>query len=235
VPTIEQILHVLRHMPNDTDIQYRNRAVIAFTLLTGARDGAVASLKLKHVDVVAGKIVQDAREVRTKFSKTFTTWFFPVDKEVRDIVIDWVRHLETKILFGPNDPLFPASHVVLDKDYQFQAAGLSRLHWSNATPIRAIFREAFTNAGLPYVNPHSFRKTLAQIGERMCRTPEEFKAWSQNLGHEQVLTTFSSYGQVAGDRQAELLRNIGRRRETGAQNPEILERLMKLLQSGSAV
>ena len=124
---------------------------------------------------------------------------------------------------------------MLDKDHQFQAAGLSRLHWSNTTPISAIFKEAFTNAGLPYANPHAFRKTLAQIGERMCRTPEEFKAWSQNLGHEQVLTTFSSYGQVASDRQAELLRNIGRRRETGAQNPEILERLMKLLQSGSAV
>jgi integrase len=221
VPTSQQILHVLRHMPDDTEIHNRNRAVIAFTLLTGARDGAVASLKLKHVDVVAGKIVQDAREVRTKFSKTFTTWFFPVDQGVRDIVIDWVRHLETKMLFGPNDPLFPASHVVLDKDHQFQAAGLSRLHWSNATPIRAIFREAFINAGLPYANPHSFRKTLAQLGERMCRTPEEFKAWSQNLGHEQVLTTFSSYGNVASDRQAELLRSIGQRREPSAPNPQV--------------
>jgi hypothetical protein len=56
------------------------------TLLTGARDGAVSSLKIKHIDVVAGKIVQDAREVRTKFSKTFATWFFPVDQEARDIV-----------------------------------------------------------------------------------------------------------------------------------------------------
>jgi hypothetical protein len=42
---------------------------------------------------------------------------------------------------------------------------------------------------------------LSQLGERLCRTPEEFKAWSQNLGHEQVLTTFSSYGQVAAERQ----------------------------------
>ena len=41
-----------------------------------------------------------------------------------------------------------------------------------------------------------FRKTLAQFGERVCETPEAFKAWSQNLGHENVLTTFASYGQV---------------------------------------
>ena len=44
-----------------TDIELRNRAVMAFTLLTGARDGAIASPKLKHVDVLDGKVVQDAR------------------------------------------------------------------------------------------------------------------------------------------------------------------------------
>jgi hypothetical protein len=55
-----------------------------------------------------------------------------------------------------------------------------------------------------------FRKTLAQFGERVCETPEAFKAWSQNLGHENVLTTFASYGQVATPRQAELIRELGK-------------------------
>jgi hypothetical protein len=50
----------------------------------------------------------------------------------------------------------------------------------------AIFRGAFTLARLTYFNPHSFRKALAQLGERVCRTPEELKAWSQNLGHEDI-------------------------------------------------
>jgi integrase len=167
----------------------RNRTVVALTLLTGARDGAIASLKRKHIDVVEGKVVQDAREVRTKFSKTITTWFFPVGDDIRQIVVDWIGYLTNEKLFGPADPLFPATQVVQDQDYQFQAGGLSRQHWANATPIRMIFREAFAGAGLAYVNPHSFRKTLAQLGERLCRTPQEFKAWSQNLGHEQVLTT----------------------------------------------
>jgi site-specific recombinase XerD len=92
VPNIEQIRHVLQTMPAVTDIELRNRAVVAFTLLTGARDGAIASLKLKHVDVAEGKLVQDAREVRTKFAKTFTTWFFPVGDDVRQIVVDWVTY-----------------------------------------------------------------------------------------------------------------------------------------------
>ena len=78
---------------------------------------------------------------------------------------------------------------------QFEAAGLERKHWSTAAPIRAIFREAFAAAGLPYFNPHSFRNTLVQLGQTVCQTPEEFKAWSQNLGHEGVLTTFSAMGR----------------------------------------
>jgi integrase/recombinase XerD len=235
VPTIDQIRHVLQNMPDATDIKLRNRAVVAFILLTGARDGAIASLKCKHVDIVEGKVVQDAREVHTKFSKTFTTWFFPVGEDVRQIVATWVEYLAKEKLFGPVDPLFPATEIVQDQYHLFQTGGLSRAHWSNATPIRTIFKEAFASAGLAYANPHSFRKTLAQLGERLCRTPEEFKAWSQNLGHEQVLTTFSSYGQVASNRQAELLRSMGQRRETSAPDSEMLEQLMKLLQSRRAL
>ena len=86
--------------------------------------------------------------------------------------------------------------------------GLKRNHWSNATPIRKIFRDAFEGAGLPYFNPHSFRNTLVRLGESICQTPEEFKAWSQNLGHEKVLTTFYSYGEVGNQRQGEIIKDL---------------------------
>jgi hypothetical protein len=85
---------------------------------------------------------------------------------------------------------------------------LGRDHWRSASPIRKIFREAFERAGLPYFNPHSFRNTLVQLGQEICQTPEEFKAWSQNLGHEQVLTTFVSYGEVTSQRQGEIIRSL---------------------------
>ncbi len=51
MPTLEQIRHVLATMPVVSEIERRNRALIAFTLLTIARDGAIASLKLKHIDM----------------------------------------------------------------------------------------------------------------------------------------------------------------------------------------
>ena len=43
-------------------------------------------MKLKHVDLAAGAVYQDAREVKTKFSKSFTTFFFPVGDDIRQIV-----------------------------------------------------------------------------------------------------------------------------------------------------
>ncbi|MCZ8185037.1 MAG: tyrosine-type recombinase/integrase [Beijerinckiaceae bacterium] len=203
-PSLEQIAHVLSVMPHGTDIEKRNRALVACAILTGARDDALASLSLRHIDCTARTVFQDAREVRTKRRKTFTTWFFPVGDEVEAIVAEWVAHLRGHLLFGPDDPLFPATRVAVGESGSFEAMGLVRQHWSNATPIRTIFREAFTAAGLPYFNPHSFRTTLVLLGEKVCRSPEEFKAWSQNLGHEKVLTTFTSYGNVASHRQAEI-------------------------------
>lgn len=204
VPTLDQIRHVLAIMPARTDIERRDRALLAFTLLSGARDNAIASMSLKHVDLDRRVVHQDAREVRTKRAKTFTSSFFPVGAEIEAIVVDWIDHLRKVALFGDNDPLFPATRVAPNDTGSFAPTGLDRRHWKNTGAIRRIFREAFESAGLPYFNPHSFRKTLAQLGEQVCRTPEEFKAWSQNLGHEQVLTTFISYGQVAGHRQQEI-------------------------------
>ena len=54
-PTLEQVNRVISMMPDNTAIERRNRALIAFTLLTGARDGAIASMKLKHIDLAENK------------------------------------------------------------------------------------------------------------------------------------------------------------------------------------
>ena len=45
----------------------------------------------------------------TKFSKTFTTFFFPVGDEIFQIVVAWVTYLRQDRLWGNDDPLFPAT------------------------------------------------------------------------------------------------------------------------------
>jgi len=184
------------------------RTLIAFTILTGARDGAIASFKLRHIDIADGTIDQDAREVRTKFAKSFVTTFFPVGDDIRAVVADWVAYLRTDKLWELHDPVFPATKVTVGDNLRFGAAGLDRKHWSSGGPIRVIFKEAFTAASLPYFNPRSFRKTPALLGGQKCKTPDEYKAWAQNLGHEDVLTTFCSYGDVNSYRQAEIMRSF---------------------------
>jgi integrase len=235
VPTLEQIHHVIAQMPHVTDIEKRDRAVVAFTILTGARDGAIVSFRLKHLDLVGGRLDQDAREVSTKFSKTFPTWFFPVGGEALAVVTDWVAHLRS-LHWGDDDPLFPATKVVPGPAGGFTAAGLDRRPWSTASRVRAIFRTAFEAAALPYFNPHAFRDTLAVLGERVTRSPEEFKAWSQNLGHEGVLTTFSSYGAVPARRQSDIMRELAVRvaATTGGGEADILDQIQALISARSA-
>jgi len=206
--TVEQIKHVLQLMPNDSPIEKRDRALIAFTLLTGARDSAIASFKLKHIDFNTDTLYQDAREVNTKFSKTITTCFFPVGEEVRAIVLDWVEYLKRECLFGHDAPLFPKTKMSQDSNHNFKVSGLSDEHWRNTTPIRRIFNAAFSLADLPSFKPHSFRNTLVFLGEQRCQSAEQFKAWSQNLGHEGVLTTFYSYGEVQESRQADIFKQF---------------------------
>jgi integrase/recombinase XerD len=224
VPTLEQIKHVIESMPNHSAIERRNRALIAFTLLTGARDSAIASMKLKHVDLVVNCVFQDAREVNTKFSKTFMTYFFPTGDAIQQIVYEWVRYLKEELLWGNDDPLFPKTNVIVGEDRVFKPSGLKREHWSNASPIRTIFRDAFESAGLPYFNPHSFRKTLVTLGLQLCQTPEEFKSWSQNLGHEDVLTTLYSYGEVQQHRQGEIIQQLKLPRSVANQNADEIAR-----------
>ncbi|EGR3920094.1 site-specific integrase [Vibrio cholerae] len=208
IPTIEQVTKVLQAMPSTTNVEMRDRALVAFTLLTGARDSAIASLKLKHISLAEHSLYQDAREVKTKFSKTFTTYFFPVGELPLQIVTEWVSYLTNELSFGPEAPLFPKTKVKNSPNFQFEAMGLTKEHWTTANPIRRIFKQSFKLAELPYYNPHSFRNTLARLGEQLCSNAEEFKAWSQNLGHEGVLTTFYSYGDVSDYRQAELLKKL---------------------------
>lgn len=208
-PSLEQIRHVLATMPTDTEVQRRDRAVIAFTILSGARDNAVASMSLKHVDLERRRVFQDPRGgVRTKAAKTINSLFFPVGDDIERIVADWILYLRKDRLYGPDDPLFPKSATSLGENGHFENSGLSRMHWQDAAPIRRIFREAFERAGLPYFNPHSFRRTLALLADKKCRNTEDLKAWSQNLGHAGLLVTLTSYGAIAQHRQDEIFREL---------------------------
>jgi integrase len=228
VPTLDQVHHVLSTMPADTVLERRDRALIAFAALTGARVGALASFRLGHVNIVEGYVEQDARTVRTKFAKTFRTFLMPIEGEALAAFVDWTRELERDHLWGIDAPLFPATQMRLDENGGFRATGILRSGWSTTQPINAIFRRAFEGAGLPYFNPHSFRDMLVRYAMTLDVSPEAMKAWSQNIGHADVMTTFTSYGSVPTHRQGELIR-ISTTATTAQFDPKQIASLQALL------
>ena len=126
VPPLDDIRKALAAMPTDTVLERRDRAVVAFALVSGARDNAIASFSLKRIDLAARTVFQDAREVRTKNAKTFASTFFPGGGDFEAITpngsASWRRRG-----FEPDDPLFPATRMAQGANRHFVAVGLERV------------------------------------------------------------------------------------------------------------
>lgn len=74
--------------------------------------------------------------------------------------------------------------------------------WRRARPTLCI-RDSRKQARMAAINRALQRAARADTAVLYV------KAWSQNLGHEKVLTTFLSYGQVDTPRQGEIIRSLG--------------------------
>lgn len=219
-PSPAQARHVIKTMSTGTVIERRNRALLAFLFLTASREGAAISLLLRNLDLKSGCVQFDGRYVDTKFGKSFSTGFYPFGEFAEVILEDWATELTQTHLFGATDPLFPKTKVAVGESHRFEAVGISREPWKSASSAAKIFKKAFSDAGLPPFSPHRVRDTMTELANDHCRTPEDFKAWSQNMGHDDVLTTFSSYGTVPPGRQMELM---GRFRKRGVQDDSLIE------------
>ena len=109
VPTIDQFEVVVAKMTSETLLECRDRAIIAFLILFGARDGSIPSFKLHHLNLVKRTLFHDARSVKTKGAKIFISIFFPVSDLFVTILTEYVSRLTEEERFGPDDPLFPAA------------------------------------------------------------------------------------------------------------------------------
>lgn len=235
-PTLDEVNQVLDGAPCRNAVEKRDRAIIAFTLLTGMRDAAIASLPLGMVNVEKGEVFQDARDVITKNAKTSHTYFFPIAGNAREIVSDWIFYLRNELGYSDEDPLFPKTEVSVGESGGFIVTGLICEFWTSAAPIRRIFKERFEAAGLRYFNPHSIRKTLMRVAYDMKIDAEALKAWSQNLSHENLATSLNSYGKVHDWRTAEIMQALAMRKDPSSTNeadlvppPEMQEWLSKIL------
>ena len=210
-PTLNQLESTVRTMPEKTDIEKRNKGMFAFVIITCVRNDALITLKMKDIDVEKKTAWQDPKHVRTKRRKGIVTGFVrAVMPLAEDIVLEWIKYATEVLELKPNDPIFPKTRIAPSPlTGVFETQGLSNEHWANTQPVREIFKEAFKSDNEQYFNPHLFRNTVIQWALKNC-TQYEFKALSQNFGHEHAMTTYNAYGNLRENQQLEAIANIGK-------------------------
>lgn len=189
IPSLQEIKSIVRHIKPLSEIDRRDRALIAFLILTGMRISAVVSLPIQAFDPIKLIITQDpALGVKTKNSKKILSTFLPISwEEGEKIVMDWYSFLKNEKGFTPQKPLFPSGSG-------FSLKKVSDNFWQTSSPAREMVRERCADAGISYYNPHSFRHSAVAFMSERGLTEADKRSISLVLGHENIGTTFGVYG-----------------------------------------
>ncbi len=213
-PSIEEVKKTIENICGNTEVEMRDKALISLMFLTGARISAVMTLSLGCFDKEKMTIYQDPNAgVHTKFSKLIISAFIPSTyMEPAEYFMNWFNYLEKQKGFKPADPIFPATKVENGKENlnYYNTGEVEPIFWKSTSSVRKIFQKRFEQAGVKYYHPHTLRHLVIKEISKLPLTEEEKKAISQNLGHESIGTTFSSYGygKVTEDRQIDLVRSL---------------------------
>ncbi len=214
IPSIEEVIKVIETIKIENDVDRRDRALICFTLLTGARISAIYSMPIMAFDEETLTVDQNPKfGIKTNFSKRIVTTLFPIEyTKAVDYFLDWYRYLKLTKGFTPKDPIFPMSKIENgEQNISYHNTGeVVPIFWQSSNSARKIFQKRFLDAEVPYYHPHTFRHLVVKEFAKTRLTEEEKKAISQNLGHENTGTTFGSYGygHIEEDRQIEIVKKI---------------------------
>lgn len=193
--SFDDIIRTVRSMLHQTDRQLRNKALISLHALCNLRVSELQTVKLSSIIEEDGVYFIDVcpRVMKVKFAKARQVVFIALPEDIQENVLRWKERL-ISMGYKNDDPLFPAI------DNRFNAENLLEDQIrpnsiKSETTIRNIFKKAFECAGLEYINPHSFRNTIARHAQK--ESPQYLNAIRQNLGHSSIDTTLNSYGQLS--------------------------------------
>jgi integrase len=216
-PTLKEAEIMLGEMSSSTLKERRDRALVACAYVSGFRADALVSLRLRHVDVANRLVFHDGQEIRAKNGKTFTVFWFPRTESFQKILVDWVNEVQ-RLGFGPDDALFPEL-AKLESACQTDRAPIDPM--TSSAAVTQAFKIASDAIGKSY-SPHSVRDSLAHLRDEICRTPEQRKAFSANLGHSSEKVTETYYGKVDDQRREEIFRAFDNAPEATNEELELL-------------
>jgi integrase/recombinase XerD len=202
----EDIIFVIRQMPYKEIINIRNRALISLNALCSLRISELRTVKIKSLIMEDGKyfIYVNPKDMEVKFAKTRYADFIQLPQDIVDNVINWRDYLISRG-FKNKDPLFPKIPNSFNQPNLLESKLLKEGIKQNSSIID-VFKKAFIDAGLEYINPHSFRRTRVKFA--MKQSPEYLNATRQSLGHKNIDTTLVSYGDLSIDDQRKIIGNI---------------------------
>lgn len=194
IPTFEEAKKIIESIDGENEIDMRDRALLSFALVSGMRISAIATLRMKNFDRETALIDQNPGDgVQTKNSKKILTTFFPIGWDgPKRYFLEWYDYQLSRGAQS-NDPIFPSTRKGFSEK-SYSKTLVSDDFWSSSGGARKIFEKRCIDAGVPYFHPHSFRHLIVAMMSKTRLTEEEKKAVSLNLGHDNVGTTFGSYG-----------------------------------------
>lgn len=219
-PTMDEATQMLDGMPERTLKDRRDRAIFACAFVCGFRADALISMRLKHVDAKGRKMHHNGAELRAKNGKSFVANWFPRTEAFQAALLAWLDEVQALGL-GPDDALFPEiAH--LDAGGPLACTSRAAIEpMQSSAAVTEAFRAASKVLGKRY-SPHSARDSVINLGDEICRTIEEEKAWSQNMGHSSESVTRRFYAKVDRARQDEIFEAFEIDRETSDDDKDLM-------------
>ncbi len=208
---LADILATIRKMPNGSEIEMRNQAILSLFLLTTPRMASLQQARIKSIryfkDYDVWAFVQDPRLQNTKYAKTITAFFIGQSKDIIQNVINWREYLISKG-FNDKNYLFPKITPSFTPTGE-KIMTLTKDYIKSDSQIRDIVKASFINNGLPYYKPHSFRHSIARKIANMENSTQLLIALAENFGHKNGMAEIiRTYGGNYLQKQAEIVKNI---------------------------
>ncbi len=186
-------LETLVTLPTTTLTEQRDQAAIAFLFLSGARSGAFVSLPICAVDL-ENKSVHQLPElgVNTKFGKSAITYLLDVPSvpSLFDAIYRWDQLVREKL---PPDALWYATVTRDGTDF----TGKKHPGSGRGKAVRTGLKRLCDRANIPYRPPHTLRHLHVSYAAELATSIGEMKAVSQNVMHEDIMTTLNVYARLS--------------------------------------
>lgn len=209
---IKDILATIRMMPETTEIEMRNKAMVSLFVLTTPRISSMQEARVGKIryfeDYDIWAFMQDPRLQNTKSSQNITAFFIGEIEDIIQNVLKWKVYLVGNG-FKDKDYFFPKITPSFTKDGTTEML-LTKDYIHSETQIRAVVREAYKLNGLKYIKPHNFRHSMERHVRKVSKDPVNTNiALAENYGQNNGFSVLvDSYGGDSLGERAKLMKAI---------------------------